>query len=235
MQEHGVSHGIETGAAAQMVVDRLLDALCRIGGARVVSRRAWPHSPRRPYKRARFLANLHPLGYVSHRARIEAGALQRGAHVFIGDGVTVYRADDDSGAVVLGERSSIHQDTIVELGQGGTLSIGVGTHIQPGCMLAAYVGPITIGSEVQIAAGCRFYSYNHAFAKGVPIAAQPLTSKGGITLEDDVWLGAGVTVLDGVTIGRGAVVGAGALVIGDIPENAIAVGVPAKVVRYRVE
>lgn len=186
-----------------------------------------------PYKRARFLANLHPLGYVSHRARVDRGTLRRGAHVFIGDRVIVFRADEEAGAVSLGDGSSIHQDTIVEVGQGGSVTVGSGTHIQPGCLIAAYVAPIHIGNAVQIASGCRFYSYNHGFAKGTPIMAQPLTSKGGITLEDDVWLGAGVTVLDGVTIGRGAVVGAGALVIGDIPANAIAVGVPAKIVRYR--
>jgi acetyltransferase-like isoleucine patch superfamily enzyme len=186
-----------------------------------------------PYKGSRFLANLHPLGYVSHRARIAPGALHRVGHGFVGDGVTVYQVSAGSGTVILGERSSLHQDTLIELGAGGTVEIGANTHIQPGCLLAAYVAPIRLGSEVQVAAGCRFYSYNHGFAKGTAIAAQPLTSKGGITLEDDVWLGAGVTVLDGVTIGRGAVVGAGALVVRDVPPGAIAAGVPAKVVRYR--
>lgn len=49
----------------------------------------------------------------------------------------------------------------------------------------------------------------------------------------DVFIGANVTVLDGVTIGNGAVIGAGAVVVKDIPPYAIAVGVPAKVVKYR--
>jgi acetyltransferase-like isoleucine patch superfamily enzyme len=52
---------------------------------------------------------------------------------------------------------------------------------------------------------------------------------------NDVFIGANVTVLDGVTIGNGAVIGAGAVVVDDIPPYAIAVGVPAKVVKYRFD
>mgnify|MGYP001323331499 CR=1 FL=1 len=55
----------------------------------------------------------------------------------------------------------------------------------------------------------------------------------GIVIENDVWLGTGVRVLDGVTIGEGAVVGAGSVVTKSIPSYAIAVGVPAKVIKYR--
>jgi acetyltransferase-like isoleucine patch superfamily enzyme len=50
---------------------------------------------------------------------------------------------------------------------------------------------------------------------------------------DDVWIGAGVTVLDGVKINKGAVVAAGAVVTKEIPENALTMGIPAKVVDYR--
>jgi len=60
-----------------------------------------------------------------------------------------------------------------------------------------------------------------------------LLSKGGIVVEDDVWLGYGVIVLDGVRIGKGAVIGAGSVVNQDIPSGAIAVGVPARVVKSR--
>lgn len=53
------------------------------------------------------------------------------------------------------------------------------------------------------------------------------------TIGNDVFIGANVTVLDGVEVGDGAVIGAGAVVVNDIPPYAIAVGVPAKVVKYR--
>jgi acetyltransferase-like isoleucine patch superfamily enzyme len=52
-------------------------------------------------------------------------------------------------------------------------------------------------------------------------------------VEDDCWIGSNVTFLDGVHVGRGCVIGAGAVVNGTIPDNSIAVGVPAKVVGTR--
>lgn len=56
-------------------------------------------------------------------------------------------------------------------------------------------------------------------------------AKSGIVIEDDVWIGARVTILKGVKVGRGAVVAVGSVVTKDVPENAIVAGVPAKVVR----
>ena len=55
-----------------------------------------------------------------------------------------------------------------------------------------------------------------------------------IRISDDVWIGANATILKGVTIGTGAVVGAGAVVTRDVPDYAIVMGNPARVVKYRV-
>ena len=63
--------------------------------------------------------------------------------------------------------------------------------------------------------------------------SQPVWTKGGIIIGDDVWLGVGVNVLDGVRIGKGAVIGAGSVVTKDIPKGAIAAGVPAQIVKIR--
>ncbi|WP_412520301.1 CatB-related O-acetyltransferase [Staphylococcus simulans] len=54
-------------------------------------------------------------------------------------------------------------------------------------------------------------------------------------IENDVWLAANVIVLQGVKVGTGAIIGAGAVVTNDIPNYAIAVGVPAKVIKYRFD
>jgi acetyltransferase-like isoleucine patch superfamily enzyme len=135
---------------------------------------------------------------------------------------------------VVGAESSIQRYTILELIQGGEITIGRNTHIQARCNLTAALGGIHIGDNVQIAPNCAFYPYQHGFSDpATPIARQPITSKGDIIIEDDAWLGVGVIVMDNVTIGRGAVIGAGAVVTKDIPPLAIAVGAPAKVVGYR--
>jgi acetyltransferase-like isoleucine patch superfamily enzyme len=67
----------------------------------------------------------------------------------------------------------------------------------------------------------------------MPIQTQGHVAK-SIEIGDDVWIGANVVVLGGVRIGRGAVIGAGAVVTRDIPEFAIAVGVPARPVGSRL-
>jgi acetyltransferase-like isoleucine patch superfamily enzyme len=75
---------------------------------------------------------------------------------------------------------------------------------------------------------------NHVFDDiSVPIMFQPSYSKGGITVGEDVWLGAGVIVLDGANVGKGTVVGAGAMVTESLPEYCIAVGSPAQKIRDR--
>jgi acetyltransferase-like isoleucine patch superfamily enzyme len=60
-------------------------------------------------------------------------------------------------------------------------------------------------------------------------------SEGPITIGDDVWIGTGAIILDGVTIGPHAVISAGAVVARDIPEGAIAAGIPARPVWHRAE
>jgi acetyltransferase-like isoleucine patch superfamily enzyme len=84
-----------------------------------------------------------------------------------------------------------------------------------------------------LAPNCALYSYDHSLAPDKPIRLQPLTTKGGIVISDEAWLGFGTIVLNGVTIGKGAAIGAGSVVISDIPDNAIAVGNPARVVKMR--
>lgn len=187
-----------------------------------------------PYKGRAGLARKTPRGYIAPSARIHCRDLGLGRSVFLGDRVTIYQGPD-GGPVTLGDRAHLHQDTVVEVGRGGSVSIGADTHIQPRCQLSAYLRAIRIGAKVQIAPACAFYPYDHGTAPGTPMREQALSSRGEIVLEDDVWLGYGVVVLAGVRIGQGAVVGANAVVTGDIPPGAVAVGAPARVVRMRGE
>ncbi len=187
-----------------------------------------------PYKSRHALAALSDHGYVSPSAAIHHQHLTLGGHVYLGDGVVIFGHSADE-TVVLGDDVYINQDTIIESGDGGSLIVGSRTTIQPRCQFSAYTGTIRIGEDVQIAPNCAFYPYNHGMSPDKPMKQQPLLSKGGIVLEDDVWLGYGVIVLDGVKIGKGAVIGAGSVVNQDIPAGAIAVGVPARVVKMRGE
>lgn len=76
--------------------------------------------------------------------------------------------------------------------------------------------------------------YSTAKQNGISLCKENKVEESLLTaIGNDVFIGANVTVLDGVTIADGAVIGAGALVTKDIPPYAIAVGVPAKVVKYR--
>ena len=185
-----------------------------------------------PYKARKYLARLNTQGYISPNASIYHDDLHLDNNVFIGDRVVIYQ-NRNGLSVKIGKRTHIHCDTIIETGHGGSLTIGSDTHIQPHCQFSAYKGSIKIGSNVQIAPNCAFYPYDHGFSPNELIITQQPRTKGGIVIDDDVWLGYGVIVLDGVRIGKGVVVGAGSVVTHDIPDCAIAVGVPAQVVKMR--
>lgn len=185
-----------------------------------------------PYHQGIHLASLTSRGFVSPRARISHTDLRLGRQVYLGDGVVVY-ASVDGGEVELGDRVQIYGNAFIETGMGGRIRIDEGTHIQPGCHIHGFVEEVHIGKYVEIAPECGFYCYDHGMKPGTPIMDQPLQSKGGISVGDAAWIGHGVTVLQGVTIGAGAVVAAGAVVTRDVPANAIAAGVPAKVIADR--
>lgn len=112
--------------------------------------------------------------------------------------------------------------------------ITLGDHVNIGFNSEIFSGShVTVGAYGLFAAYTYLVGGGHAFDEvGVPIVRQARTSK-GITVDENVWLGAGVKVMDGVRLGRDVVVGAGAVVTTDLPDGAIAVGVPAKVVRQR--
>jgi acetyltransferase-like isoleucine patch superfamily enzyme len=188
-----------------------------------------------PYKGRRILAHVSDRSYVSPRAQIACPRLQLGHSCFIDDDVTIF-SHPDGGEVRLGDRVHVYRGTIIEVGCGGSVILDDDTHIQAACNVKGFLRSVRIGRNVQIAPRCGFSPYEHNFEDTEsPIKEQGIRSAGDIVLEDDVWLGQGVLVLEGVRIGRGAVIGAGAVVSKDIPAYAVAVGVPARVIRFRGE
>ena len=119
---------------------------------------------------------------------------------------------------------------------GGTGDVTIGTHsvVNSGCVIYSGNG-VTIGQHVAIAANCTFASANHAFDDPDTLIMKQgfAPSRGGIRIEDDVWIGANTVLLDGAWVRQGAVIAAGAVVRGEIPPYGVAAGVPARVVKWR--
>lgn len=116
----------------------------------------------------------------------------------------------------------------------GFIEIGEGTRIGHNVQILSHA-KITIGKGCLIGGSSYISSSSHLFSDvNIPIAQQGFVAQ-EVGIGDDVWIGAHVTILSGVKIGRGSVIGAGAVVNKDIPQNSIAVGVPAKVIAKRGE
>ena len=129
----------------------------------------------------------------------------------------------------------IGRNTILSCKQG-SISIGEYSNLSANCSLLSET-EIILGRYCFLAGHCYLVAGgNHSFDDvSRPIMFQPSLSKGGIRLGDDVWLGAGVIVLDGASIGRGTVVGAGAVVTGSLPEYVVAVSSRRQVITDRRE
>lgn len=139
----------------------------------------------------------------------------------------------------LGGEISIKNDTALGayaqiLAVGGKIEIGARCSVQSFCQLYGH-GGLTIGNNVRIAAQTITIPSNHNFDRCDALIADQGTTDLGITIGDDVWIGAGCKILDGVTIGSGCVIGAGSVVTKSIPPYSVAVGSPAKVIRKRGE
>jgi len=135
------------------------------------------------------------------------------------------------GSISIGQRCFIHRGAML-LTQGGNITVGNNCSIHPYAMLYGQ-GGLTIGNDVRIATHVIIIPANHGFDnRERPIRMQPETSK-GITIGDDVWLGAGAKVLDGVTVATGCVIGAGAVVTKSTEPYGIYAGVPARKIGER--
>ena len=107
----------------------------------------------------------------------------------------------------------------------GDVILGKRVIINQNCLMMA-AGGITIDDDAMLAANCQLLSNNHDPYERMVITCKPIHICKG------AWLGAGVTVTAGVTIGKYAIVGASSVVTHDIPDYAVAVGSPARVIKY---
>jgi acetyltransferase-like isoleucine patch superfamily enzyme len=163
----------------------------------------------------------------------------------IGAGVTISNPDDVTiarnthigngvrilGQVSIGENTKIRPHVLLD-GRHGSISIGSNSSINDNCVIYG-MGGLVIGNDVRIAAHTVIVSGNHNFDDpDTPIRLQGVTFA-PISVGDDTWIAANVTILAGVEIGNGCVVGAGAVVTKSLPAYSIAVGNPARIIRKR--
>ncbi len=178
------------------------------------------------------------LGSVGRNVTFGQGVVLRHPHkIRLGDDVVI----DD--LVLLDAKGATNRG--IDIGSGGFVGRGtilsckdgditLGEHVNVGFHCEIFSGSnVTVGRHGLFAAYTYLVGGGHAFERAdVPIVDQERVSR-GITLGDNVWLGTGAKVLDGVRIGSHVIVGANAVVTTDLPDGAVAAGVPARVQRLR--
>jgi maltose O-acetyltransferase len=108
---------------------------------------------------------------------------------------------------------------------GDYSSIGEGSKIR---------GTVKIGNHVMMGEDVIVISWNHEFSRtDIPMTQQGFQTEKPIVIGDDVWIGSRAIILAGVTIGNGAIIGAGAVIAKDVPDWAVVVGNPGRVIRLR--
>lgn len=159
-------------------------------------------------------------------------------NINLGDFITIDDncvLDGRGGEGIILEDNVLLNRNCMLLAKTGTIRLGARTSIGANSVIVSMSG-VFFGEAVLTAGNCYFSAgaYNFDDLK-TPVMDQIAFSKGPIEIGKHSWFGTGTVILDGVKIGEGAVIGSCAMVNKDIPAFAIAVGIPAKVQKYRGE
>lgn len=174
--------------------------------------------------------------YVSPSSVIKcASKIQFGKNLSIADNCRIDALSKKG--LVMGENVSIGYQTQIELtgslsllGQGMSIgnNVGLGTHGRYG----SGAGFVRIGDNTIFGNYVSIHPENHIFSNPkIPIREQGVSSKGGVEIGANCWIGAKVTILDGTKIGNNCIVAAGAVVRGEFPDDVMIAGVPAKIIK----
>ncbi len=180
------------------------------------------------------------LGSVGRNVVFGVNVTLRHPHkIHIGDNVVI---DDlccldakgtDNHGITIGNGVFVGRNTILSC-KNGDIVIEDRANIGFNCEVFS-ASRVRVGKDILMAAYTYLVGGDHLYDRtDIPVLQQGRTAR-GIDVGDGTWLGTHVVVTDGSTIGRDAIIGAGAVVVGEIPEFAIATGIPAKVTRDRRE
>ena len=127
----------------------------------------------------------------------------------------------------LGQYSVIESFSCINNAVGDVI---IGDHTRIG-LHNTIIGPVTIGSHVNLAQGITVTALNHNFADTEKRIDEQGVSTTPVTIGDDIWIGANAVILPGITIGDHSVVAAGAVVTKDVPPHSLVAGVPAQIIK----
>ncbi len=134
--------------------------------------------------------------------------------------------------ISFGKRTVVKSFAIIQT-HSGKITIGENCAISSFNHISTDLADLTIGDNVRIGPGVVIVASSRKYRKkDILIVDQGYTHK-GITIGDDVFIGANSVILDGCNIGDGAVIGVGTVVDRDVPPHAIVFGVPAKIIFHR--
>ncbi len=154
------------------------------------------------------------------------GKIHIGDHVVIDDNCVMDAKGENNMGIEIHNGVFVGRGTILTC-HNGDIILEDNVNIGFNCVISS-LSRIVIKKNHLMAAFCYLVGGDHDSDRtDIPVLMQGRSSK-GITIEENVWLGAAVSVLDGVTVGRDSIIGAHAVVNKDVPEFAIAAGVPAK-------
>jgi acetyltransferase-like isoleucine patch superfamily enzyme len=154
-----------------------------------------------------------------------------GDNVMIDDNVLVDAKGTTNRGITLGSGVFVGRNSILS-SKNGDITLGDGVNVGFNCEVFS-ASHVTIGSNTLLAAYCYVIGGDHDWSDPAASVLEQGRTSAGVSIGAGAWLGAGVKVLDGASIGDRAVVGAGAVVKDAVPDGAIAVGMPARVVGSR--
>ncbi len=173
--------------------------------------------------------NVTFIGRVKVKLRGKPENISIGNNVVLGDGVDL--RNRENGMIILHERVYLDQNVRIVAARDGLVEIGLGSEIGGNSVINSG-GTTRIGRFCMISGGVNINSSRHGTEKSTFVKEQP-HSHGFVDIGDDVWIGAGASILINTRLNEGVVVSSNSLVSGEIPSFAICTGIPARVIQYR--